>query len=118
MFPVAIHERFGEERIFFGSHPVCHRGARILVRRKLRDWCSEAGGWLWLFSFLIRRFCFAAAMENYFFACFPSGLAADPREESGKAIIVLLAPLFIRMMMALRALETHPEEKLGSIFEF
>ena len=43
-------------------------------------------------------------------------LAAQPREESCEAVVIGLAPLLIRMVMALRALHAHAEKRRGGRF--
>ena len=44
-------------------------------------------------------------------------LAANTAEEGLVAIVVLLAPALERVMMTPRALDPHPEEQLGGVFD-
>ena len=42
-------------------------------------------------------------------------LAAEPREEAGQAVVVVLAPALVRMMVAAGALQPQAEEHLGHV---
>ena len=44
-------------------------------------------------------------------------LAADPREERRKAVVVVLAPFLERMVVALGALQSHPQEHLRRVVD-
>src|SRR5436190_10946111 len=39
-------------------------------------------------------------------------------EEGGEAVVILLTPFFERVVMALRALQSHAEEKLRGVLQF
>ena len=56
--------------------------------------------------------------KNHFVARVGPVFVADLSEKRGETVIILLAPFLERMMMTLRALQSHAEEKLRGVFEF
>src|SRR5207245_3449121 len=70
-----------------------------------------------LLGLLIRSRGQAAFGVNNFFPRLRSSLPAHLGKERGKTVIILLAPFFKRMMMALGALKSQAKEKLGCVFE-
>ena len=110
MFPVAIHQRARKEAVVLRCEPVRQRQARIVVHRKLQRWRSQPCGLHGLFRFLICGRWRRALHVNQIFARLAARFAADLREKRREAVIILLAPFFERMMMALRALQSLPQE--------
>ena len=115
MLPVAVHERSGEERVVLARSS--SRRARGADRRRRRSPArplpSPAGFTAGLLRLLVHRRGHAALAGRSFRCRF----AADLREERREAVVVVLAPLLERMMVALRALQPHAEEELRGVFE-
>src|SRR6478735_3430154 len=110
MFPHAVHEGAGEERVFRIRHPGCESDASIGVFRNLDCGCAECPGFERMSRF---RVVHLAAIDGTDHAT----VAGDPGEKGGKAMIILLRPAVRRMGMAagaadLRA-EKNPPDMLG-----
>ena len=72
-----------------------------------------------MFGFLVGRHRHHAPGVDHFVTGFRAGgFVADLGEERGQAVVILLAPFFKGVMVALSALQPHPEEQLGRVFEF
>ena len=56
-------------------------------------------------------------MENHILAVGGGGPAADLAEERGKTVVIRLAPALERVMMTLRTVHAHAEEKLRHVFQ-
>ena len=118
VLPVAVHERLGEERI----RPCCSssRQARGADRRPAA--MSSVGsprpaGLTVSFVFLFTACATPRLWKMISSPAMRGRLAPDLAEERGEAVVVLLAPLLERMMMALRALHAHAEEELRHVLE-
>ena len=118
MLPIAVDQRPGEIGVVLAGHPVGQRLTRIVVGRKVHRNGPQTRGLYRLFGFLVRRRWHRAAGVNHFTTRFRPGLMAHLRKEGGEAVVILLAPFLERMMMALGALHSHAQEKLGGVLEF
>src|SRR5262245_45754304 len=119
MLPVTVHQRAAEERVVLCSHPIDHRLPRVLVRSQLQGRSAEAG-WLHVLAGLgILSRGNAAAVENLLVALVlrVAPFAADLREEGGETVVVLLAPLLERMVVAAGALNSQTQEQLRRVLQ-
>ena len=117
MFPVSVHQRLGKKRIVLPAHPIGELQPRVIVRRNLRDRIAQRGRTQLVAGFHIGRFGRAAFMKNHVLALNARWLAAHAAEECRETIIVILAPALEGMVVALRALHSHAEEKLCHVFD-
>src|SRR5688500_12121976 len=117
MLPIPVHERAREKPVVFRCHPVDERKARIIVGRQAYGCCAQAGWRNGLICFLIRRFGQSAPVKDKILAGLRTGFAAHLREERSEAVIVVLTPLLVGMMVALRALQSLPQEKLRRVLK-
>src|SRR5438046_1677310 len=102
MFPVAIDEGAGKERVLVRRREACPtRGAgypvgqgftRIVVWVALDCFCAKAGGRYRLLGLLGRGRGNASLMINDFFAWLAAGFASNARKECGESIVIPLAP--------------------------
>ena len=77
----------------------------------------SAAGLTMLFRLLVHGLRDAALVEDDVLARHARRLAPTGAEERGEAVVVLLAPLLERMMMALRALQAHAEKELRHVLD-
>ena len=63
----------------------------------------------------ILSFGVPAFVVDEFLSCLLAGLATDGGEKGLEAVVVVLAPLFVGMVMALRALHANSKENLRDI---
>ena len=61
--------------------------------------------------------CGSDLVEDDFLTRLSSGFTSDLGEEGLEAVVIVLAPLLIGMMMALRTLEALPQEDLRYVLE-
>jgi len=115
VLPVAVHERFREERIRGLAHPVGEEETRILVGQDLRRSLTERGRHHLFHRLLVFNERGAAFVKDEILARNRRRLAPDLGEKGGEGVVVALAPALEGMVMALRALHPHPEEKLGDV---
>ena len=101
MFPIAIHQRAGKERVVLRGQPISQGQPGIIVRREIGRRSAQAGRFDCQFGLLVRGGSNCAFMVNNFFARLGSGLSAHRREECAKTVIIILAPFLERMMMTL-----------------
>ena len=117
MLPVPVHERPCEERVCAIAHPVRERDARVVAGRDFHRAGDQSGRFHRLFRLLIHRRRDPAPMKNRVAHFRRRRLPADLREERREAVIVVLTPFLKRVMVALRTLHPHAEEKLRGIFK-
>ena len=117
VLPVAVHERVREEGVVLLAEPVGQRVAGVFVSGDVEGLLAEASGLEGDVVLLVRHRGCAALGEDKFLAGLRAGLAADLAEERAEAVVVRLAPLLIRMVVALGALEAQTEEELRGVFE-
>src|SRR5712692_6381257 len=117
MFPVTIDEGAGKEAVVAAGDPIGQGLPRIVVRREVHGRRAEARGFYRQFGLFVRGGRQAAFVVDDFLARLRAGLATHLGEESREAVIILLTPLFVRVMMALRALEPQPKEQLRGVFQ-
>ena len=115
VLPVAIHERVREERIVLLPQPVGQREARIVVRGQFHRRVAQTRGLHREPVLLIALRRDRALRIDDFLARLRTRFARHLREERAEAVVIVLAPLLIRMMMALRALQPQTEEQLRRV---
>ena len=98
--------------------PVGQRLARVVVGRKVQRRGTQSRRLNRLPGLFIGGGWHRAFGKNHFVARVGPVFVADLSEKRGEAVIILLAPFLERMMMTLRALQSHAEEKLRGVFEF
>ncbi len=117
MLPITIHERMGEKWIILGGHPIHERLPRVVVggnNRGLRPKTRRLNGRI---VFLVGGFRYAA-LVIYDVLIRQTALGpAHLGKEGGQLVIIFLTPLFKGVMMALGALNSRTEKKLGGILE-
>ena len=117
VLPVAVDQRRGEELVVLGGHPVDQRLPRIVVGRDRGRLGAQSGGRNRLLRLGIGRRGSAPVIHDPLFANLRARLALHAREEGREAVVVLLAPLFERMVMAAGTLDSQAQEQLGRVFD-
>ena len=115
MFPVAVGQHARKKRIFRSGQPSGQGRPRIVLRFEHQRLATEGGRFDWLAGFRVLDGCLAPLMKNGFFTRLVGGLPPDRREEGHEAVIILLAPLFVGMVVALGALEPLPGKDLSNV---
>ena len=109
-----LHSALAKNGLSGCGHPVDQLVARVLLRRDLSTGPSSSLGSIGLpvrglISPVVRRRVGEIGRR------LAEALAAQPGEEAGQAVVIVLAPALVRMMVALGALQAQAEEDLGGV---
>ena len=118
VLPVAVDQRLGEERVVLGrpsSRPARAAG-RDPAARSSGAAPRPVGFTPWPVLGLLGRATPRRWIDPVFVLHFAL-LAADLREERREAVVVLLAPLLERMVVAAGTLDAQAQEQLGRVFD-
>ena len=115
VLPIPIDEHLREERILVVDHPVREGAARVLVGGQLQWFAAQRGGRQTLSGAGILRAGGAALVIDALLAWLLAWFACDGREERFEAVVVVLAPLLVGMVVALRTLQADSHEDLCDI---
>ena len=107
----------GEEWVVLGGHPVNESLPRIVVGAYHRSFCPKSRRLNGRIVFFVGGFRYAAlVIYNVLIRQTALG-PANLGKEGGQLVIIFLTPLFKGVMMALGALNSRTEKKLGGILE-
>src|SRR2546423_1317124 len=120
MEPDAVDDRLGEERIIARGHPLGQRLAAVLAGADRGHGGAEELRRQGLLAARLHLFAGPQVEDDFGAGGLWRGaafehvlLAADAREEGGRAVIVVLGPALEGMVVALAALHADAEEELG-----
>ena len=110
VLPVTIDQRLGEERIRRVAHPVGELQTRVFILGDGQGLTSQHRRFQRNLGLLVFELSHAPFVKDHVLAPRRRWLPSDTAEEGPETVIVVLAPAFERMMMALRALHSHAEK--------
>ena len=123
VLPVAVDECLREKRVLWIGHPVSQLRPRIFFWSHRIGLAPQAGRSQHFPCPFVASLCRALivngedALVPHLVVAVDDVLAADPAEERGHAVVVVLAPLLKRMMVAAGTLNSQTQEQLGNVFD-
>ena len=115
MLPVAVGDRFGEEWIARGGHPLGQCPSGIFVIGQLHLGRIQSGSRKCLAGLGVIGRCGGDSGSEFRFVGQGTFATVEGREERGHLVVILLGPFFIRVVVASGALEPLPHEKLSDV---
>ena len=110
MGPHAIDDRLCEEVVIGGRHPIGQGDSPIRNLFEVRIGCPQCTGGNDNSGPGVLQISPAAGQQ--YFPLVRDILATHACEKSGQAVVIVLAPLLERVVMALGTFNPHPEEEL------
>ena len=112
MRPETVGDHPREERVVRCCHPVGQCLAAMSHCLGRQWWASQSGGGDEFAR--TRMFLILASLVEYFSASGGTSLACNSGEKPAECGIIGLGPFFKRVMVALRAFDTHTQEDLAN----